>query len=232
MYQELLQKIEILKNLPEDTLNIIGKSLKTINYQRGNMIFSEFDIAKGVYFVKSGVVRLTKGDHTGKEIVVCIKKAGELFAEACLFTEEGTLYPATATMIQEGDVLFLKTADLERELFINPELGIEIIRYMSYQLRGFTTTLRDIALLDVYSKTISALDRLAKDFGEKNGYGVNIELPLTIQEFANLIGARRESVSRVFSKLRSDNIITIHERKIVISDWCRFCTMYRMQMFA
>ena len=232
MYKRLLRKLEILKNLPDDSLNYIEKSLSVIPFKKGDVIFSEYDVAKGVFFVKTGIVRLTKGDHTGKELVVCIKKAGDLFAEACIFTEEGSLYPATANMLMGGEVLFLKTADLEQELIFNPALGIEIIRYMSSQLRGFTSTLRDIALLDVYSKTISTLDRLAKDFGEHHGYGVQIELPLTVQEFANLIGARRESVSRVFTRLKNENVISINDKKIIICDWCKFCTLYKVQMFA
>lgn len=232
MYKQLLRKLDILKDLSEDSLKYIEKSLTVIPFKKGDQIFSEYDTAKGVFFVKTGIVRLTKGDHTGKELVVCIKKAGDLFAEACLFTEEGTLYPATAHMLVDGDVLFLPTADLEKELIINPALGIEIIRYMSSQLRGFTSTLRDIALLDVYSKTISALERLAREFGAHHGYGVQIELPLTVQEFANLIGSRRESVSRVFTRLKNDNVIAIYDKKIVICDWCKFCILYKGQMFA
>ena len=232
MYTNLLRKLEILKDLSEHSLNYIENSLTVIPFKKGEVIFSEYDVAKGVFFVKTGIVRLTKGDHTGKELVVCIKKAGDLFAEACIFTEEGTLYPATAHMLMDGEVLFLKTANLEKELITNPALGIEIIRYMSSQLRGFTSTLRNIALLDVYSKTISALDRLAKEFGEHHGYGVQIELPLTVQEFANLIGSRRESVSRVFTRLKNENVISICDKKIVIRDWCKFCTLYKVQMFA
>lgn len=232
MYKELLRKLDLFKELPEESLEFIQKSLTTLRFAKGDTIFTEFEEAKGVYFVKTGIVRLTKGDNTGKELVVCLKKAGDLFAEACLFSQPGSFYPATAHMIVDGDVLFLKTEALEKELKFNPELGIEIIRYMSSQLRGFTSTLRDIALLDVYSKTISALDRLAKEFGEHHGYGVQIELPLTVQEFANLVGARRESVSRVFTRLKNDNVIAIYDKKIVIVDWCKFCTLYKVQMFA
>lgn len=230
---EFIKQIPIFKDLPNFSMELIIKKIKKLSFKKGEMIFSEMDEAKGVFFVKKGVVKLSKGDSTGKEVVVCIKKTGDLFAEACLFTEPGTCYPATAHMFIDGEVLFLKTEDLEEGLMIHPELGVEIVRYMSVQLRNLTTIVRDIALLDVYSKTISTLARLARDFGDKDQQNcVNINLQITIQEFANIIGTTRESVSRVFSKLKHDHIIEIHNKKIVICDWCKFCSIYSVNQLA
>ncbi|MGM7680806.1 Crp/Fnr family transcriptional regulator [Cytobacillus sp. Hm23] len=227
MYVQMLRKINIFQDLPEQSLAFISENLKSQYFNKGEIIFSEVEEATAVFFVKSGIVRLTKGDQNGKEIVVCLKKAGDIFAEAALFSEEGTRYPATSQMLQEGEVLYLDTNHLQVELMQNPDIAVEMIRYMSRQLRSFTSIIRDIALLDVYSKTISTLDRLAKDFGIKKSKGVQIELPLTVQEFANIIGATRESVSRVFSKLKSERMIDIEEKKIIICDWNQFSTMYK-----
>jgi CRP/FNR family transcriptional regulator, cyclic AMP receptor protein len=55
---------------------------------------------------------------------------------------------------------------------------------------------------------------------------MHIELPITIQEFASLIGSTRESVSRVFSKLKKDEVIDIRGKNIIITDWCKFCSMF------
>lgn len=230
---EFIKQISIFKDLPDFLIDPILKKVKTHTYKKGDLIFSEMDEAKGVFFVKKGVVKLSKGDSTGKEVVVCIKKAGDLFAEACLFTEPGTCYPATAHMFIDGEVLFLRTKDLEKDILIHPELGVEIVRYMSVQLRSLTSIVRDIALLDVYSKTISTLARLAHDFGDKNQHNcVSINLQITIQEFANIIGTTRESVSRVFSKLKHEQIIEIQNKKIIICDWCKFCSIYNINKLA
>jgi CRP/FNR family transcriptional regulator, cyclic AMP receptor protein len=55
----------------------------------------------------------------------------------------------------------------------------------------------------------------------------NIEIPLNVQEFATVVGVSRESVSRVFSKLKKDGFIDLRERKIVILDWCLFCSLIK-----
>lgn len=223
--QEFLREIDLFKNLPAESFNLFDKRIHRKPFKRGEQIFSEFEEAESIYFVKSGVVKLTKQDENGKEIIVCIKRSGEIFAESCLFNES-SYYPATAKMVQDGVIYYLKTTDLEQELVLSPELAVVLIRSMSKSLRGFTSMMRDIALLDVYTKTIRTLGRLTEQFGMNKCHQKNIELPLTVQEFANIIGASRESVSRVFSNLRKEGILDVKGR-IIITEWCKLCPIYQ-----
>jgi len=228
-----IKQISFFKDLPTFSIDLIIKKIKSYTYKKGAIIFTEEDAAIGIFFVKSGIVKISNGDSSGREVVVCIKKSGDLFAESCLFTEPGTCYPSTAYMFSGGEVLFLKTSDLEEVILLHPELGVEIIRYMSGQLRNLTSIVRDIALLDVYSKTVSTLARLANDFGEENiNNCVQIDLHITIQEFANIIGSTRESVSRVFSRLKTEHVIEIKGKKIIICDWRKFCSIYNINKLA
>ncbi|EFV78026.1 MULTISPECIES: Crp/Fnr family transcriptional regulator [Cytobacillus] len=230
LIDEFLGKIEIFKELPSESIQLIDKRIIKKSYLKGERIMSEYDVAKGVYFVHSGIVKLTKQDEHGNELIVCIKKKGEIFAEANLFNQTGQTYPATGTMVQDGEIYFLNTDDLEQELLYSPEMAVQIIRYMSESLRDMTSILRDIALLDVYSKTVRTLERLAEKFGANHCNRMHLELPITVQEFSTLVGTSRESVSRVFSRLKKEGIIEITGRKIVIVDWCKFCSLYHQRL--
>lgn len=221
--EDFLNQIEVFKNMPSQSLQLIDKRIKKMLFKKGDRIMSEFEVAKGVFFVRSGIVKLTKQDEHGNELIVCMKKKGDIFAEACLFNDGQLTYPATGTMLKEGEIYFLHTDDLEQELILSPEMAVEMIRYMSVALRDLTSIMRDIALLDVYTKTMRTLERLAEKFGANRCNKMYIELPITIQEFSTLVGTSRESVSRVFSKLRKDGMIDIKEKQIIITDWCKFC---------
>lgn len=221
---DLLRKIVIFKYLSSKSLAIIEKRIQTLDLKKGERIISEAEVAKGVYFIHSGAVKLTKLDENGNEIIVCVKQKGDVFAEASLFTKRTEYYPATATMLQDGRVLFLDKLELERDLYNHPDLSMQMISYMSEALREMTSQLRDVALLDVYAKTVKTLERLGNKFNNcLNRW--DIEIPLTIQEFATVVGTTRESVSRVFSKLKKDGIIDMKSRKIIILDWCTLCTL-------
>jgi CRP/FNR family transcriptional regulator, cyclic AMP receptor protein len=224
--EDFLRKIDVFKELTTDSMNLVIKRIQTLTYKKGEHIIFEDEVAKGVYFVHSGTVKLTKQDENGNEIIVCIKRQGDVFAEACLFSRISELYPATATMLEDGLLFYLDKNELEKGLYEFPELAIEMIRYMSDSLREKTTTLRDVALLDVYAKTIKTLERLGNQFNNSKTRW-NIEIPLTIQEFATVVGTSRESVSRVFSKLKKQGIIEMKSRKIIILDWCTLCTLLK-----
>lgn len=222
--EDFLRKIVIFKDLSQQSLDVIEKRIQTFSFKKGDRVILEEAVAGGVFFVHSGAVKLTKEDDSCNEIIVCIKQKGDIFAEACLFTQKTENYPATATMLQDGTILFLDKMDLERDLYEYPELAIQMIRYMSDSLREMTSQLRDVALLDVYAKTVKTLERLGKKFNTGQNRW-DIEIPLTIQEFATVVGTTRESVSRVFSKLKKQEMIDMKSRKIIILDWCRFCTL-------
>jgi CRP/FNR family transcriptional regulator, cyclic AMP receptor protein len=223
---KFISKIDILKDLPIEAVRVIDKRIIKKSFKKGEQVISEFDEARGVFFVVSGIVKLSKQDDQGNEMTICIKKSGDIFAEACLFNQSSIHYPATGRMLQDGEIFFLKSEDLEAELEKSPEMAVQIIEYMSGQLHEMSSLLRDVALLDVYTKTLKTLARLAGKFGANKCNKMHIELPITIQEFASLIGSTRESVSRVFSKLKKDEVIDIRGKNIIITDWCKFCSMF------
>jgi CRP/FNR family transcriptional regulator, cyclic AMP receptor protein len=136
--EDFLRKIVIFKDLSQQSINRIEKRIQSFSFKKGDQVISEDDTARGVYFVHSGAVKLTKQDENGNEVIVCIKQNGDLFAEACLFTQKTENYPATATILLDGRVLFLDKMALERDLYDDPELAIQMIRYMSDSLRDMT----------------------------------------------------------------------------------------------
>jgi CRP/FNR family transcriptional regulator, cyclic AMP receptor protein len=226
--EDFLQKLVFFRDLSMQTRKEFESKIQSIPVKKGERIISEEDEASGVFFVQSGVVKLTKQDVDGNEIIVCIKQSGDVFAEACLFTNTNPVYPATATALNDGMLYFLSRAELERELYHNPELALQMIGYMSDQLREMTTTLRDVALLDVFSKTVKTLERLGRKFNHDNTRW-DIEIPLSTQEFATVVGATRESVSRVFGRLKKQGIIEIKPRKIMIVDSCMLCALMQKE---
>jgi CRP/FNR family transcriptional regulator, cyclic AMP receptor protein len=226
--RDILREMAIFKDLPLKYIKVLERQIQTLMFKKGQQVISELEEAKGIFLVQSGVVKLTKQADEGNEIIVCIKQTGDVFAEACLFSRAREYYPATATMLQNGVLYFLDKSAFEKELHNYPELSIQMIGYMSEQLREMTSTLRDVALLDVYAKTVKTLERLGRKFSHSQGR--DIEIPLNVQEFANVVGTSRESVSRVFSKLKKQGMIDLRARKIIILDWCKFCILYHEKL--
>lgn len=226
MHNDFLRSIPFFRNIPDSIIELLGEKVNTAVYKKGDVIFYETDEAKAIYFVISGAVKIKKMNFQGKELVVCVKRSGNLFAETSVFCERGSTYPGTAQTLAKTEVLYLLASDIEDMMVANPSFAVEMIRFMSGQLMSFSNILGDMAFLDVYGKTVKTIERLAKEFGKKTKCGVKIELPLTIQELANIIGATRESVNRVVLKLKDQGSITFDEKNIVITNRCDFCQRF------
>lgn len=226
MYNQFLKRIPFLTDLPDHIMDNLSTKIKTASYKKGDFIYHETDLAKAVFYVKSGLVKIKKINHEGKEFVFSIKRSGGIFAETSLFTDNTTTYSGTAQAAEKTEVLFVLASDLEEIISVSPSLSIEIIRMMGKQLRFSTSILRDVALLDIYSKTVKTIERLAHEFGTKTNEEVKIEVPLTIQDLANIVGSTRESVSRVVSKLKKQELVTVNEKTIIINNWDEFREMF------
>ncbi len=191
-------------------------------YSRGEVIISEFEEGHGVFFILSGLVKLTKLDKNGRELIISIKTRGDVIAESGLFNKRDYLYTNTATMIQQGEILYINASFFEAELKACPLLTEKVIQNMSEQIEEFSTRLFEKSYLDIYSNLIITIEKLAEKFGKRLNDKIYIDLPISVYDLSLLIGVTRESTSRAFSKLKSTHLIEVKEKRIIILDWNRF----------
>lgn len=209
----------------DDCFQCLENKVIKKKYFRGEVIISEFKEGRGVFFILSGLVKITKLDKNGKELIVSIKSRGDVISESVFFNKREYLYTNTATMIHQGEILYINTSFFEAELKACPLLTQKVIQNMSEQIEEFSTRLFEKSYLDIYSNLITTIEKLAKKFGKGLNNKIYIDLPISVYDLSLLIGATRESTSRAFSKLKSTQLIEIKEKRIIILDWNRFRTL-------
>jgi CRP/FNR family transcriptional regulator len=191
-------------------------------YSRGEVVISEFEEGHGVFLILSGLVKLTKLDKHGNELIISLKTRGDVIAESSLFNKHKYHYTNTATMIHEGEILYLNTSFFEAELKACPLLAEKVIQNMGEQIDEFSTRLFEQAYLDIYTNLLITIEKLSKKFGRRLNNKIYIDLPISVYDLSLLVGATRESTSRAFSKLKNTNLIEIKKKRIIILDWNRF----------
>jgi CRP/FNR family transcriptional regulator, cyclic AMP receptor protein len=80
--EDFLRKMVIFKDLSAKSIHLIANRIQTLTVKKGTQVISEDEVAKGVFFIHTGAVKLTKQDEGGNEIIVCMKQKGDVFAEA------------------------------------------------------------------------------------------------------------------------------------------------------
>ncbi|MBB5174809.1 Crp/Fnr family transcriptional regulator [Texcoconibacillus texcoconensis] len=215
---QFVDNISFLEPLPDELKEKLSKMVLTKNVAKGDVLFQENDIAETIFFVNNGKIKISKSSPGGKEIVLDIRKAGEIFPEVALFSKEETTYSASASVVEFGSISMIRKADLESILLQYPELFIFIFRTMAERLRLSQNTLQNVALYGKIGSLAFTLVRLCQDYGEVNEHGITIRLKLTHEDLGSFFGATRESVTRMMNQLKNRGIVskengyfTVHE---------------------
>lgn len=215
--KQCLKDLIVFQNLDQDELELLCKNSYAKLYEKGEIIFFENDSVKKLYFLVNGKVKLSMLSAEGKEKVLTILQEGDIFGELSLFDEDP--HPLTAEVMDDARLLIIPWNEMEKMIIDRPSLAIKIIEALSKKTRLLTSQVRELVFQDAAGRLASLLSRLADDFGREIEQGTVIDLVLTHQEIANLIGSSRVTVTKLINKFIDDGMITIKKRKIIIIDF-------------
>lgn len=218
-----LKNIPMFEELAEEDLAVIGGLTITRKYRKDMIIFMEAEPGEGFYYVKSGKVKILHTSLDGREHIVKILGSGEVFAEVLLFHKGG--YPATAVALEDSDIGIIKNSDLEQAVLNYPTIALHLIKVLSQKLLHAQTKIKALAFSDTYGRTAQNLVNLARQYGKPVENGLEIDIDMTRQELANLVGTSRETVTRALSSLKKSKIIDLIDHKIIILQWDRLANI-------
>ncbi|MFN3432563.1 MAG: Crp/Fnr family transcriptional regulator, partial [Candidatus Sericytochromatia bacterium] len=169
-----------------------------------------------LYILKSGRVKISKITEDGREKTLALMQPGEFFGEMAIFDEQPR--SATAEVLDEQAVVFtLAKRDFERLIIEHPTIALKIMRDMTRRIRQVNQQVEDLAFKDVHERVASTLKNLAEVEGRPIGSKVLINLKMTHQDLANMVGSSRETVTRALNRLQDEGIISISHQQITIN---------------
>ena len=218
-----LQKIPVFAHLSLEDLESIGSIARLKKFSKDKIIFEEGDFGNELYFVKHGKVKISKMLEDGSEKILHFLKEGDIFAEVLVF--HGGEYPATAQVIEDSEIGIIRNQDLEKLLRKRGDITFKILEVMAERLRNAQYHIRDLALRDAYGRLASSLLTLAEEHGKETETGFCINISLSQQQLANLIGASRETVARILSSWKKQGLVEVDKQAIRILDVERLKTL-------
>jgi len=209
-----LRKVFLFGPLSDSDLALIEGLLIHREYPKGSYIIMEGEPGEALFIIHSGRVKIFKTSPDGREQILNILRDGSVFAEVVLF--DGGGYPASAQALEDAAVSMLQTRDMEVMLEKHPQLAIKLLRIMGARLRRAQGLIGDLALQDANGRLAALLLRAAWQKGRRTGEGIEINLTLTRQELASMMGTTRETVARILSRFQRDGILRVQKQKITI----------------
>jgi CRP/FNR family transcriptional regulator len=204
-------------NSPLRAIPGIDRVSRTRIYPRGAVVFHEGNVSRGVYVLSSGRAKVSISSADGRKLIIRVARAGDVLGLYAGLT--GRPFEATAEMVEGGRVDFISRADLLSLMWENHTLHDDLVEMFSRQFSEFVDNTRMLQLSEsALEKLARLIVRWGRDFGERTSEGIRVKLLLTQEEIAQIIGASRETVTRLFSSLKRDQIIRVKRDSMWICD--------------
>lgn len=204
---DLVHEFPFFAGLDEQSYADILALGKSRTFSRDEVLFLQDEPSKGLFLIQSGTVKIFKLSESGREQVIAVHHPGESVAEVPLF-DEGP-YPASASAMEDSQLLFISKADFHRLLEKNPRLSRAIISVLAKRLRKMVALVEDLSLRQLRERLGRFL--LAEAAGE-----TVFQLKLTNDEIASRLGSVRDVVSRTLGNLQADGLIRLQGRRVEI----------------
>jgi CRP-like cAMP-binding protein len=211
-----LKKIDLFKNLSDDELKELEPYQAAALYGKKETIFSEGEPPEWFYIVVKGKVKVTKLSHEGKEIILEVISPYDIFGGVAVL--RNFPYPANAVAMEDSEVLKISRRNLMRLVDRFPNLMYCIALQLGDRMKSSYDSLKNIALERVEARIAALLLKLSNKVGVETNTGVLIDMRLTKQDVADMVGTTVETSIRTFSKFKKQGLLTDSNGKIIIKD--------------
>ncbi len=182
----------------------------------GMTIFHQDMPGTTLYLMAEGFVRTYSIGQTGQEFTYDIYGAFDIFGELSLM--DNGYHSSTCITMTPIKTWLLSRDNLFALMHKHSVLMRQMLGLIAYRVRSATRKSEVMAFQDVQGRLIYELLNLAARMGKPGEDGTQIDVPLTQHELASLVGATRESVNKVLTMFRTQNLIKISGTTVTIVD--------------
>lgn len=212
--QCMVRKLNSLNELSRDELLRIS-SCKTVKIiKKGESLFNEGDHINGVFCIKKGVCKVSKMSENGRNQIIDLIHKGSILGERNLISDEPSNLKAIA--LNDMEVCFIPKEEILGDLERNPKFSMSILKSMADNLRQSDNLVVGMAQKTTKQRLAETLLYLNSNFISEETNFINIQL--SREDFADIIGAATESAIRLISEFKKKKIIKIDGKSIAVID--------------
>lgn len=182
------------------------------SYPKKAVLINEGEKGESLFVLLKGSAKVFSMDEEGREITYSTIQAGDYFGEMSL---DGGPRSASVITIEQSTCAVVSRSSVEEHLVAHPEFAMNIVIQVIRRARVATEAARNMALLDVYGRLVSVLEKYDGPRSQNDDESVTLEA-VTHQEIASRVGASREMVSRLLKDLERGGYVKMGVRRITV----------------
>lgn len=207
-------KIPLLSSLDEMMLHEISKGVHTIEYKKGEKIFSRGEKADRLYIVCSGKMKIYKNTIDGREQIIYILADGDFIGGFNLLKEDEFDFDAEA--LEDTSISTLEKSAFDSIILAHPEITLKVLEKAYERIRKAESLVERLSTNSSDAKVAGLLLNLMKDFGEKTDQGILLSLTINREEMGSYAGIARETVTRKLKLFEEMGLIKLIGTKRIL----------------
>ncbi|MBS1666402.1 MAG: Crp/Fnr family transcriptional regulator [Bacteroidetes bacterium] len=209
----------VLADLPIEDLELLTAHKLEQLYKKGEIIFREGAYPSGIFYIIEGKVKKYKLDKEAKEQIIYVANKGELLGYHAILSQDR--YPDCAAALEESRIAFIPKEDFLETLNQSKELSSRLLKTLSHEFAVLANSLSMFAQKSVRERLAIQLIVLREKYKVNFQVGMPVEINMSRDDLASLVGTVRENVVRVLSEFKEAGILETKGRKIIILNVAR-----------
>ena len=211
----MLRKVPLFSSLKDEELDAINRVSFVKKYPKDMMILLADEEGDTLFIIIKGKVKITSFSENGKEVILSIMTESDFFGDMSLL--DGKPRSASVVAMEDAELCLLRRDDFNRLIEQYPGIALKLLNELTSRLRRADERIESLALLDVSGRIAGILLQLAEESGKRTpDGGVIIRSRPTHQELANMVGATRETVTRILNEMEHKNYIVMLGKSVTI----------------
>ncbi len=200
----------------EEAFQPFLSTLMTKKFKQGNILIYQGEVPRNVYMVKSGIIKLYNITAQGDERIAAFKRAGDMFPTTWSFKKVASAFYYYEAQT-DGEMYVMSREAFEEYIHSNPK-ALQVVA--SHYLSKYAGSLMRITALEqpkASDKVLYTLYYLVQVYGDEIKPGIiRVNIQLTQQMVADLIGLTRETTAAELVKLKKNGVLKYKGREYVI----------------
>lgn len=193
----------------------LSKRNQARKYKKKQVLYYEGNPVVGLYCIKSGKAKVYKTGPEGKQYTLRLARENDLLGLESLFQKE-PYFSTSAEMVEDGEVSLVERNVLVDMISRDNKMAYKMMMLLAAQIICDEEQMVDLAHRAVRERLARLLLDLSESYGTRLSHGTRLNLDLTREDIAEMIGTCSKSAIRLLSDLKDEKVIEIRGKDIII----------------
>ncbi|QJD83917.1 Crp/Fnr family transcriptional regulator [Cohnella herbarum] len=215
-YQSTIRHIPLFANLTDDQARKFASRFTLEKHRAQTNLFREGDPCTSLLVVLSGSVMLfNQSPHGGVDSISSLLKPGDSFGE--LEFIEGDPRSVAAQTLADTEIISLTRENFSNVMRSDSNIARIVMKEMNNRIYSAKPFMDELAGMDPRSRVVNCLVKLTNHFGKRTNYSIEVDMPLEMNELAQMAGVKLNELHEVLGRLEEKRFLKMHAHYFAIN---------------